>query len=61
MVENAVSIPHVTQFDDADVTRLTELRKKYADAYEKKGARLTLTSFALKAVAIIPAASVVRS
>src|SRR3954467_11394775 len=51
MVENAVSIPHVTQFDDADVTRLTELRKKYADAYEKKGARLTLTSFALKAVA----------
>lgn len=51
MVENAVSIPHVTQFDDADITALTELRKKYAEAYEKKGARLTLTSFALKAVA----------
>ena len=51
MVENAVSIPHVTQFDEADITALTELRKKYADAYEKKGARLTLTSFALKAVA----------
>jgi pyruvate dehydrogenase E2 component (dihydrolipoamide acetyltransferase) len=51
MVENAVTIPHVTQFDDADITRLTELRKKFADAYEKKGARLTLTSFALKAVA----------
>jgi pyruvate dehydrogenase E2 component (dihydrolipoamide acetyltransferase) len=51
MVENAVSIPHVTQFDEADITALTELRKKYAPEYEKKGTRLTLTSFALKAVA----------
>lgn len=51
MVENAVSIPHVTQFDEADITALTELRKKFAPEYEKKGARLTLTSFALKAVA----------
>jgi pyruvate dehydrogenase E2 component (dihydrolipoamide acetyltransferase) len=41
----------VTQFDEADITVLTDLRKKYAEAYEKKGARLTLTSFALKAVA----------
>jgi pyruvate dehydrogenase E2 component (dihydrolipoamide acetyltransferase) len=51
MVENAASIPHVTQFDEADITTLTELRKKFAPEYEKKGARLTLTSFALKAVA----------
>jgi pyruvate dehydrogenase E2 component (dihydrolipoamide acetyltransferase) len=51
MVENKVSVPHVTQFDEADITVLTDLRKKYAEAYEKKGARLTLTSFALKAVA----------
>ena len=51
MVENKSSIPHVTQFDEVDITVLTELRKKYAEAYEKKGARLTLTSFALKAVA----------
>ena len=28
--------------------RWNDLRKKHADAYEKKGARLTLTSFALK-------------
>jgi len=28
-----------------------ELRKKYAAAYEQKGARLTLTSFALKIAA----------
>jgi pyruvate dehydrogenase E2 component (dihydrolipoyllysine-residue acetyltransferase) len=51
MSENWNAIPHVTQFDNADITGLMELRKKYAEAYEKKGARLTLTSFALKIVA----------
>ncbi len=50
MVENWNSIPHVTQFDEADITALTELRKRHAPAYEKQGARLTLTAFALKAV-----------
>jgi pyruvate dehydrogenase E2 component (dihydrolipoamide acetyltransferase) len=50
MAENWNAIPHVTQFDEADITGLMELRKKYAPAYEAKGARLTLTSFALKAV-----------
>jgi pyruvate dehydrogenase E2 component (dihydrolipoamide acetyltransferase) len=50
MVENWNSIPHVTQFDEVDITDLLELRKKFAPEYEKKGARLTLTSFALKAV-----------
>lgn len=51
MTENWNAIPHVTQFDDADITALLALRKKYVDAYEKKGARLTVTSFILKAVA----------
>lgn len=51
MTENWNAIPHVTQFDDADITALLELRKKFAPAYEAKGTRLTLTSFALKAVA----------
>jgi pyruvate dehydrogenase E2 component (dihydrolipoyllysine-residue acetyltransferase) len=50
MSENWIVVPHVTQFEDADITALMELRKKYAGAYEGKGARLTLTSFALKAV-----------
>jgi len=50
MVENWNTIPHVTQFDEADITALIELRKKFAPDYEKRGARLTLTSFALKAV-----------
>jgi pyruvate dehydrogenase E2 component (dihydrolipoamide acetyltransferase) len=50
MSRNWNTIPHVTQFDEADITNLMELRKKYSAAYEAKGARLTLTSFALKAV-----------
>ena len=50
MLENRNTIPHVTQFDEADITALMELRKKFSSAYEAKGARLTLTSFALKAV-----------
>ena len=37
MWESWNTIPHVTQFDDADFTRLNELRKKYAPVYEKKG------------------------
>jgi pyruvate dehydrogenase E2 component (dihydrolipoamide acetyltransferase) len=51
MSENWSAVPRVTQFDDADITALNELRKKHAAAYEEKGARLTLTSFALKIVA----------
>jgi len=51
MSENWNAVPRVTQFDEADITALMELRKKYATAYEQKGARLTLTSFALKVVA----------
>jgi pyruvate dehydrogenase E2 component (dihydrolipoamide acetyltransferase) len=43
-------VPHVTQFDDADFTRLNELRKKFAADYEKKGAKLTLTPLVLKAI-----------
>ena len=50
MWENWNAIPHVTQFDDAEFTRLNELRKKYAPAYEKKGAKLTLTPLVLKAL-----------
>lgn len=50
MVENWNAIPHVTQFDEADVSVLNDLRKKYAGAYEKQGARLTMTPFVLKAV-----------
>ena len=50
MWENWNAIPHVTQLDDADFTRLNELRKKYAAAYEQKGAKLTFMPFVLKAL-----------
>jgi pyruvate dehydrogenase E2 component (dihydrolipoamide acetyltransferase) len=51
MTENWNAIPHVTQFDEIDIQALNDLRKKFAPAYEKKGACLTITTFALKAVA----------
>ncbi len=51
MSESWNSVPRVTQFDDIDFTKLGELRKKFAPEYEKKGVKLTLTPFVLKAVA----------
>jgi pyruvate dehydrogenase E2 component (dihydrolipoamide acetyltransferase) len=50
MVESWTTVPHITQFDEVDVTDLLALRKKYASKYEEKKAHLTLTSFALRAV-----------
>lgn len=50
MVESWTTVPHVTQFDNVDITDLLALRKKYQKAYEKKKASLTLTPFILKAV-----------
>jgi pyruvate dehydrogenase E2 component (dihydrolipoamide acetyltransferase) len=45
------SIPHVFQFDKADVTALEEFREKYAKKIEKKGGKLTVTAILLKIVA----------
>ena len=50
MYRSWTTIPHVTQFDEADITSLLDLRKKYASLYEERGARLTLTGIALKVV-----------
>lgn len=50
MSESWTRVPHVTQFDDADLTRITELRKLHAAPFEKHGARLTVMPFALRAV-----------
>jgi len=50
MSDSWTTVPRVTQFDEADITALMDLRKKYQAAYEAKGARLTLTPLALKAV-----------
>ncbi len=45
------TIPHVTQFDRADVTDLEEIRKKYAPKAERSGGKLTVTAIVLKVVA----------
>ena len=50
MVESWTTIPHITQFDNVDITDILELRKKYQKAYERKGANLTLTPFIMKVV-----------
>jgi pyruvate dehydrogenase E2 component (dihydrolipoamide acetyltransferase) len=43
-------IPHVTQFDKADVSDLEELRKRFAPKAEKAGGKMTMTAIALKVV-----------
>lgn len=52
MVNSWTTIPHVTQFDDVDISAVMKLRKTYAADYEKKGAHLTLTPFIVKAVVV---------
>jgi pyruvate dehydrogenase E2 component (dihydrolipoamide acetyltransferase) len=46
---NWVMIPHVTQFDEADVTELEELRKSSNAAMAKSGVKLTMLAFVIKA------------
>lgn len=50
MTENSVSLPHVTQFDEADMTQIEGLRKKFKADYEKAGSKLTPTPFIIKAL-----------
>ena len=45
------TIPHVTQFDWANITDLDERRKKLAPKVEKAGAKLTVTAILIKIVA----------
>src|SRR5690606_31670107 len=47
------TLPMVTQFDEADLSVIQELRKRHAAAYEAQGVRLTVTSFVLWCVAAV--------
>ena len=47
---NWVSAPHVTQFDEADITDLEDFRKSMLDEAAKRGVKLTLLAFLMKAV-----------
>ena len=46
-----LTVPHVTQHDQADITALEELRKRHAPQAVAAGGKLTITAVALKVVA----------
>lgn len=46
---NWITAPHVTQFDEADITDLEDFRKSMKVDAEKRGVRLTLLAFLIKA------------
>lgn len=48
---NWVSIPHVTQYDDADITDLEAFRVSLKTEAEKRGVKLSFLPFVMKAVA----------
>ncbi|MGE4609160.1 MAG: dihydrolipoyllysine-residue acetyltransferase [Myxococcota bacterium] len=48
-----VTIPHVTQFDEADITELEEYRKSQKLESERRGVKLTALTFLLKAVVVV--------
>lgn len=52
MAQAWAQVPMVTHFDEADITELEALRKRYAKKAEERGFRLTLTAFLLKALAL---------
>lgn len=52
MALSAALIPHVTHFDQADITDLDTLIRRNLDTARERGVTLTLTSFLLKAAAL---------
>ncbi len=46
---NWISIPHVTQFEEADITDLEAFRKENTAITEKQGFKLTMLAFLIKA------------
>ena len=47
-----LNVPHVTQFDEADITALEEFRKGLKSEADQRGTRLTPMPFILKACAV---------
>ena len=45
-----VTVPHVTQFDECDITDMEAFRQEHKKAAEKKGFKLTPLAFVMKAV-----------
>nr|BBJ05473.1 dihydrolipoyllysine-residue acetyltransferase component of pyruvate dehydrogenase complex [Marinobacter nauticus] len=51
MQRSWLNVPHVTQFDDADITEMEDFRKAQKAAGEKRGVKMTPLPFLLKACA----------
>jgi pyruvate dehydrogenase E2 component (dihydrolipoamide acetyltransferase) len=51
MARSHTTIPHVTNFDDADITELERIRKGSMSDYVDKNVKLTMMAFVMKAVA----------
>ena len=49
---NWVMIPHVTQFDEADITDLEVLRKEFNETVQKGGIKLTILAFLMQATIV---------
>jgi len=47
---NWVTVPHVTQFDEADITELEAFRKQLNEEHKDEGARVTVLAFLMKAL-----------
>jgi len=47
---NWVTVPHVTQFDEADITELEKFRKQLNEEHKKEGTRVTVLAFLMKAL-----------
>jgi len=47
---NWLTVPHVTQFDEADITELEKFRKQLNKENEKEGIRITVLVFLMKAL-----------
>jgi pyruvate dehydrogenase E2 component (dihydrolipoamide acetyltransferase) len=50
MVKSKYTAPHVTTMDEADVTELWKIREKEKKTAEKKGIKLTILPFIVKAI-----------
>ena len=46
------TIPHVTQFDKADITEMEELRRKYREQVRQAGGDLTVTAMLVKVLSV---------
>ncbi len=49
LARNWAMIPHVTQFDEADITELEAFRKESNERMAKQGVKLTMLAFVMKA------------